>query len=72
MRCEGRGARGSSAEQIAEIVYEAATDQQHYLTYVEEVDVKETYAGSGASRGIGVQRTLFASTPLLCQSDGPF
>jgi hypothetical protein len=28
--------------------------------------------GSGASGDILVQRTLFASTPFLCQSDGPF
>jgi NAD(P)-dependent dehydrogenase (short-subunit alcohol dehydrogenase family) len=39
-----RRARGSSAEQIAEVVYEAATDEKDRLTYVAGVDAKETYA----------------------------
>jgi NAD(P)-dependent dehydrogenase (short-subunit alcohol dehydrogenase family) len=39
-----RRARGSSAEQIAEVVYQAATDEQDRLTYVAGVDAQETYA----------------------------
>jgi NAD(P)-dependent dehydrogenase (short-subunit alcohol dehydrogenase family) len=39
-----RRAGGSSAEQIAEVVYEAATDGKDKLTYVAGADAKETYA----------------------------
>ena len=39
-----RRAAGSSAEQIAEVVWEAATDDQDKLTYVAGVDAKEAYA----------------------------
>ena len=39
-----RRAKGSSAEQIAEVVYEAATDDKDRLTYVAGADAKETYA----------------------------
>lgn len=39
-----RRAMGSSAEQIAEVVYQAATDDRDQLTYVAGADAKETYA----------------------------
>jgi NAD(P)-dependent dehydrogenase (short-subunit alcohol dehydrogenase family) len=39
-----RRAAGSSAEQIAEVVYEAATDGSDQLTYVAGADAKEAYA----------------------------
>lgn len=40
-----RRARGSTAEQIAEVVYEAATDPSDKVTYVAGEDAKATYAG---------------------------
>ena len=39
-----RRARASSAEQIAEVVFEAATDGKDQVTYVAGADAKETYA----------------------------
>jgi len=39
-----RREKGSSAEQVAEVVYEAATDNKDQVTYVAGVDAKETYA----------------------------
>ena len=39
-----RRERGSSAEQIAEVVYEAATDNKDQVTYVAGLDANETYA----------------------------
>ena len=39
-----RRAAGSSAEQIAEVIYEAATDEKDQITYVAGSDAKETYA----------------------------
>ena len=39
-----RRAKGSSAEQIAEVVYEAATDESDRVTFVAGNDAKTTYA----------------------------
>ena len=39
-----RRAKGSSAEQIAEVVYEAATDESDRVTFVAGNDAKATYA----------------------------
>jgi NAD(P)-dependent dehydrogenase (short-subunit alcohol dehydrogenase family) len=39
-----RREKGSSAEQIADVVYEAATDNKDQVTYVAGADAKETYA----------------------------
>jgi NAD(P)-dependent dehydrogenase (short-subunit alcohol dehydrogenase family) len=39
-----RREKGSSAEQIAEVVYEAATDNKDQVTYVAGLDARETYA----------------------------
>lgn len=39
-----RQANGSTAEQIAAVVYEAATDEKDQLTYVAGADAKATYA----------------------------
>lgn len=39
-----RAARGSSAEEIAEVVWEAATDGKDQVTYVAGKDAKELYA----------------------------
>jgi hypothetical protein len=39
-----RREKGSSAEQIAEVVYEAATDNKDQVSYVAGLDAKETYA----------------------------
>jgi NAD(P)-dependent dehydrogenase (short-subunit alcohol dehydrogenase family) len=39
-----RREKGSSAEQIADVVYEAATDNKDQVTYVAGADANETYA----------------------------
>ena len=39
-----RREKGSSAEQIADVVYEAATDNKDQVTYVAGLDAKDTYA----------------------------
>lgn len=48
-----RREKGSSAEQIAEVVYEAATDNKDQVTYVAGIDAKETY---GQRRALGAEK----------------
>jgi NAD(P)-dependent dehydrogenase (short-subunit alcohol dehydrogenase family) len=57
-----RREKGSSAEQIAEVVYEAATDNKDQVTYVAGVDARETYAqrlALGAEKHRRAIRELF-------------
>ncbi len=48
-----RREKGSSAEQIAETVWEAATDNKEQVTYVAGLDAKETY---GQRLALGVEK----------------
>ena len=48
-----RRAAGSSAEQIAEVVYGAATDQKDQLTYVAGADAQEAY---GQRLAVGINQ----------------
>ena len=48
-----RRAEGSSAEQIAEVVYEAATDRKDQLTYVAGADAKQAY---GQRLAVGIDQ----------------
>jgi NAD(P)-dependent dehydrogenase (short-subunit alcohol dehydrogenase family) len=52
-RDPARTASASTAEQIAEVVYEAATDEQDRVTYVAGEDAKRTY---GERLAVGIEK----------------